>query len=123
MVKLETFLFVHSPSNTNDIDGIEAIGMLTSLTQFTDAYKSSFSETNNNENNTIIMDNKDIIINRILTSLNASLNSRINIFINEQINWINNQKGDPKAPEVLSPYARFPNFISQVLELCNGMVN
>ena len=142
ITKLESFFFIHSPSSTNDIDGVEAIGMLTSLTQFIESYKTEKNDNNNNSD-TIKLDNKkdiainknstnnndlkfdrnnDVLVNKIYTNLNNSLNNRINIFINEQIHWLNNQKGDPKAPEVLSPFARFPYFILQVLEMANGMV-
>lgn len=59
---------------------------------------------------------------KLFEALRTNLWGRITTFINEQINWINAQKADPKSPDVLAPFARFPLLILQVREMTSAMV-
>lgn len=58
----------------------------------------------------------------VLNDVRTGLLKRIQLFVNDQIAWIKNQKGDPKKAGVQLPVSKFPSFISQVLEMTGGMV-
>jgi len=58
---------------------------------------------------------------KLFETLRSNLWARIQCFISEQIQWINSQKADAKAAEVLLPFVRFPLLILQVREMTVGM--
>eukprot|EP01038_Epipyxis_sp_PR26KG_P007336 gene7336-10000_t len=166
MPRLETCLF--STQSSSDVDGMEAIAMLTVLTRFAQSYNNEidFSNSSNtnpalttaistrssNENidnsfgydeekiqiityyssETSILGGTDSIdsllelnsvsyLNKFFECLKNILLYRINAYVTEQLNWISNQQGDPKSPNVSNPFARFPTFILQVLEMTKGL--
>lgn len=66
--------------------------------------------------------NNRVFLFKLFDSLKEYFEQRINAFMNEQIKWINAQKADPKSPNVLLPFYRFPTLIMQIIEMCNGEV-
>jgi len=60
---------------------------------------------------------------KLFDTLRNNLWARIQCFITEQIQWINSQKADAKAAEVLLPFVRFPLLILQVREMTTAMVS
>lgn len=60
---------------------------------------------------------------QVFDTLRNSLLSRLHVFVNEQISWINSQKCDPKSSSVLLPFSRFPTLIVQAMEMSHGMVS
>jgi hypothetical protein len=52
----------------------------------------------------------------------VALLARVGAYVADQVNWIKAQKADAKSPDVLLPFASFPTFVAQVLEMSNGKV-
>lgn len=135
-----------SSGSGDQVDGIEAIAMLTILHEFSLMYvaispylfdsvgapmekRATISFDESNENIPTVdsaaaapSHPQSYYLIQVLDTLRNALLARIHQFVNEQIVWINAQKYDPKSPAVLVPFAKFPTLIVQVMEMTNGMV-
>jgi hypothetical protein len=133
----------NSPTTTSnaEIDGIEAIAMLTVLVEFTSFYLDttrgslSIHSTSRPSSPSISsraistieedVDSPPIVYfysTMIFAELKEALEQRIYAFTTEQINWILVQKGDPKAPGVFPPFYRFPTLVLHVVEMLHEQV-
>eukprot|EP00981_Chlorochromonas_danica_P009700 scaffold2799_cov159-Ochromonas_danica.AAC.17 len=121
-----------SPSSNSgsggEMDGIEAVAMLTVLTDFIAFYQENKGSVDLTDGSSSKEVNGDIGVAYFYTSLlfedmKATLQQRIQTFTNEQINWIRAQKGDPKAPGVFTPFARFPTVVLHIMEMVQGQVH
>jgi hypothetical protein len=64
----------------------------------------------------------DLYLARSMDTTRVALTARVTAYVTDQINWIKQQKADPKNPDVLLPFASFPTFAAQVQEMSNGKV-
>ena len=65
----------------------------------------------------------DLYLVRCLDNTRLALLQRIAAYANDTVAYIKAQKADAKVAEVLAPFAAFPTWVAQVLEMCNGKVN
>ena len=103
-------------------DGIESIAMLASLTQFATTYMELVQTAEQNESLAMYA-SSSLYLAKIFKSLKAALEQNIHAYTLEQINWINSQRGDPKAPGVLLPFTKFPTMVMQITQMTNGLVS
>jgi hypothetical protein len=104
-------------------DGIESIAMLACLTQYSESFNDSVQAFERNENyQQFLFLGSTLYLMKILKVLKLQLEQNILSFANEQISWIQNQRADPKSPEVLSPFLRFPTIVMHVIQMINGKV-
>lgn len=71
---------------------------------------------------TSITSNTLYYLNHIVELLRSRIVAKIQTFVSDQVNWINNQRADVKSPAILLPFTKFPTLLQQVNELTNGMV-
>ncbi len=126
------------------VDGVEVVAMLTVLHQFQLLYPTvtPFPEEGTLDDSSPLMlsqseepaspdvrlsnvhaSSNTLFLNKALQSFKLSLSARLNLFVGEQISWINAQKSDPKAATVQTPFARFPTLILQLFEMTDGLVS
>jgi hypothetical protein len=137
--------------NGNECDGMEAMAMLSILKEYSElvdklsVYRddniiSSSTATanattvvrgNNNNNNNSMDSNENnmqnnnnnlIYVRKFLQQLMEKYDGIVRHYTQLQVNWINNQKGDPKSPGILPSFYKFPTLVQQILEMSNNMM-
>ncbi len=110
-------------SNQDPKDGIESIAMLTCLTQYSESFLETTQAVEKDDNTSqFLFINSTLYLMKVFKTLKHQLEQNILSFGNEQIQWINNQRADPKSPEVFSPFLRFPTVVMHVIQMTNGKV-
>lgn len=105
-------------------DGIESVAMLTCLSQYLEGFIETIQLFEKNEGNQQFQFlNSTLYLMKMFKSLRYQLEHIILSYANEQIQWIHNQRADPKSSEVLSPFLRFPTVIMHVIQMTNGKVS
>jgi hypothetical protein len=66
--------------------------------------------------------NSRVFLLKLFDTMRDTLEQRITTYTNEQIKWIQTQKFDPKSPNVLLPFYRFPSLVMQIMEMTNDEV-
>ena len=56
----------------------------------------------------------------LILKIRDKLASKIGAFVQCQIAWLKQQKGDPKRPGVMLPFIKFPSFLDSLQELFGG---
>ncbi len=124
------------------VNGVEVVAMLTVLHQFQLMYPTvtPFTEDDHVDlSSSIALQSEEplfrdarldahpasntLYLTKVLQSFKQSLSTQLNLFVGEQISWINAQKSDPKAATVQAPFARFPTLILQLFEMTDGLVS
>ncbi len=111
-------------------DGAEVVAMLTVLHQFTAQYAdmSPFAPepaVAHGEHDAEAVDAAPTVLylSKALLQFKLVLLQRLSGFVGEQVAWIHAQRSDPKLAAVLTPFAKFPAFVAQVLEMTGGLVS
>lgn len=85
--------------------------------------KEDTKNNNNSSNSTVQSFTNSLYLFKFLEDIKSKVVSRIGSYCTEQIHWISVQKGDPKNPGVLLPFAKFPSMIAQIEHLTAGEVS
>ena len=64
----------------------------------------------------------DLYLARSMETTRGLLHTRVSEYTADQILWLKAQKADAKLAEVLPPFAAFPIFVAQAMEMTNGKV-
>ena len=109
-------------------DGVELFGMLVTVQMLLNQrlLPQSYPETENLSIWNISMEEVNLqwdFVEESLLECKKLLSSRLDNFVQSQIAWFQEKKVDHKKTGVLSPFARFPAFIDQVMVFAGKKVN
>lgn len=124
--------------SSSDVDGIEAIALLSVLTSFSNNYIMNLAqlamkelETSETTNSVVraqetitysALNTNTLYLSKVFKILQDSFEQRIMLYTQEQFHWIIAQKVDIKAAEVLPPFFKFPTFVAQIVEMTQSEV-
>ena len=116
-------------SVSGEIDIAETLGMLVVLQQFSSKYLNCIRHSGNKmleasekQHRRELLDPSEHLIS-LLNDLQVYLKQRVQIFQNEQIKWIQSQKGDYKKAGVSPPFTKFIALAYQIQEMLSGQVS
>lgn len=123
-------LSIANAPSAQEVDGVEAVAMLTVLNDFAAFYcapdreRASILEPAASAGTpTAAAAAADaqattyFYTTMIFDELRTALETRIQTFTSEQVSWIQAQKGDPKIAGIFAPFARFPTLVMHLLEM------
>jgi hypothetical protein len=108
-------------SSTETHDGIESIAMLTTLTQYLESF-TEVLQVASDDSQRVEWCHDGMYLGKTLRTLQQQLEQNIVLFGNEQIQWIHSQRADPKSPNVLLPFLRFPSIVLHIVQMTTGKV-